>query len=404
MRDRKSLESTGAGTDRREFMLRSSKLAVLALARGALPTGAVLLEMAQAYAATEAEKKAKAEHVLLFSTTENANRWPAGKLSKEQSNVTGLLQLKQYVEEESKGKIYFDLQWGGTLGNQIEMPRKLQQGVLAGCHASTQNAAAAAGVWNVIDFPYVVGPVENFWKLLYSKRINDTLRKKSEEQGLVTLCIFPQIRWIEMRKNLGFVIRRPEELKGVKMRVTGSKLEQVAFQILPANPTPVAWGEVYNALKDGTVDGIHVGPAPVADYSISDVVGTQTDVEFMYNSDAAYISTSWYRKLPAALQGAIMEAAYRAQVMQHDVYESYLRDQWGLRPDSPPDTVYKKLNINTVYLTQKERDVWRDFLSYDRNKAIYDPLIERFGKAEYEAVKQIASTSGPVEKRRWWKA
>ena len=99
-----------------------------------------------------------------------------------------------------------------------------------------------------------------------------------------------------------------------------------------------------------------------------------------------------------------MEAAYRTQVMQHDVYEPYLRDQWGLRPDSPPDSIYKKLNINTVYLTQKERDVWRDFLSYDRNKAIYDPLIERFGKAEYEAVKQVANAPGPVEKRRWWTA
>jgi hypothetical protein len=75
--------------------------------------------------------------------------------------------------------------------------------------------------------------------------------------------------------------------------------------------------------------------------------------------------------------------------------KSYLRDQWGLRPDSPPIRC-KKLNINTVYLTQKERAVWRDFLSYDRNYAIYDPLIERFGKAEYEAVKQM-----PVHPGRW---
>ena len=307
MRDRKNLESTGAGTDRREFMLRSSKLAVSRRLPGArCPPVRCCSRWPRRMPRPRPRKKPRPKHVLLFSSTENANRWPNGKLSKEQSNVTGLIQLKQYVEEESKGKIYFDLQYGGTLGNQIEMPRKLQQGVLAGCHASTQNAAAAAGVWNVIDFPYVVGPVDNFWKLLYSKRINDTLRKKSEEQGLITLCIFPQTRWIEMRKGLGFEIRRPEQLKGVKMRVTGSRLEQVAFQILPANPTPVAWGEVYNALKDGTVDGIHVGPGPVADYSISDVVGTQTDVDFMYNSDAGL-----------HLDGVVPEAPRRAAGRDH---------------------------------------------------------------------------------------
>ncbi|MGE0316021.1 MAG: TRAP transporter substrate-binding protein [Lautropia sp.] len=389
---------------RRAFLSGTSSYAFLAGLRGALPTAAVLFEMSQAYAATEAEKKKAADHVLLFGSTESPNRWPQGKLSKEQSNLTGLIELKQYVEEESKGKIYFDLQYGGTLGNQIEMPRKLQQGVLAGCHASSQNVAASATVWNVIDFPYHVGPVDNFWRMIYSKRINDTLRKKSEAQGLMLLAIIPMLRWIELRKGLGRQIRLPEDLKGVKIRVTGSRLEQTAFKILPTNPTPVAWGEVYNALKEGTVDGIHVGPAPVADYSITDVVGTQTDTEFMYNSDGFFVSTAWLRKLPQALQEAVREAGYRTQVMQHEVLERYMRDQWGLRKDSPSDSVYKKLGIDTVWLTDKERGAWRDALSYERNKETYDPLIERFGKAEYQAVGEVANGSGAVEKRRWWKA
>jgi len=90
--------------------------------------------------------------------------------------------------------------------------------------------------------------------------------------------------------------------------------------------------------------------------------------------------------------------------MQYDVYEPFLRDQWGIRPNSPADSLYKKLSIDTVYLTPQEREVWREFLSYERNKAIFDPLIERFGKAEYEAVRQVAAAPGGVEKRRWWQA
>jgi len=404
MSQRQQVHSAPADERRRRFLSDASNFAFLATLRGAIPAGAVLYEMGAAWAQSEAELKAKAAHVMLLGSTESPNRWPGGKLSREQSNLTGMIQLKQFIQEESKGQIYVDIQYGGSLGNQIEMPRKLQQGVLAACHASTQNAAASAPVWNVIDFPYHVGPVESFWKLMFSKRINDTLRKKSEEQGLVTLCIFPQVRWIQLRKGLGFSVRRPEQLKGVKMRVTGSRLEQEAFKILPANPTPVAWGEVYNAMKDGTVDGIHIGPGPVADYNITEVVGTQTDVEFMYNSDAIYLSTSWYRKLPPALQGAVMEGSYRAQAMQYDVYEPFLRDQWGIRPNSPADSLYKKLSIDTVYLTPQEREVWREFLSYERNKAIFDPLIERFGRAEYEAVRQAATAPGGVEKRRWWQA
>ncbi len=398
MRRRKT---AGTGLDRREFLATTSKYAAL-VALTAAP-GSPIFEMAAAYAATESEKKAKAEHVLLFGSTETLHKWPHGKLSHEQSNLTGMLQLKQYIEEETKGKVYVDMQFGGTLGNQIEMPRKLQQGVLAGCHASTQNAAAAAPVWNVIDFPYHVGPVDGFWKILFSKDANDTLRKKSEAQGLVTLTVFPQIRWIELRKNLGKQVRKPEDLKGLKIRVTGSKLEQVAFHILPSNATPVAWGEVYNAMKSGAVDGIHVGPAPVADVGISDVVGTQTNTEFMYNSDGTFLSTKWFRALPGALQEAILEGAYRAQVYQHKKFLPFLRDQWGIYPDSPPDSLYKKLKIDTVFLSKDERAHWVDFLSYKRNKDTYDPLIKRFGKTEYETVGRVAAAAGPVEPHRWWK-
>jgi TRAP-type C4-dicarboxylate transport system substrate-binding protein len=397
MRNRKT---SGGGIDRRDFFSRTSRYAA-ALALSSVP-GAALFEMADAYAATEAEKKAKAEHVLLFGSTESANKWPQGKLSHEQSNMTGLLELKQYIEEETKGKVYFDLQYGGTLGDQIEMPRKLQQGVLAGCHASTQNAAAAAPVWNVVDFPYHVPPPDGFWKLLFSREVNDTLRKKSEEQGLVTLCVFPQLRWIELRKNLGRQVRKPDDLKGLKIRVTGSKLEQTTFKILPANPTPVAWGEVYNAMKSGAIDGIHVGAGPVMDVGIADVVGTQTNTEFMWNTDGAFISTAWFKKLPPALQGAILEAAYRAQVFQHKVYVPYMRDQWGVFPDSPPDSLYKKLNIDTVFLNDQERAGWKEYLSYPRNKAVFDPLIQQFGKVEYDAVGRAAQASGAVEPRRWW--
>jgi TRAP-type C4-dicarboxylate transport system substrate-binding protein len=369
-----------------------------------VPAGVSLLEVTKAYAQTEAEKKGKAEHVILCGITENPARWPQGKLSKEQSNLTGVIEWKQNIEKHTAGKVYVDLQYGGALGSQIDMPKKLQQGTLQGAHGSTQNAAASATVWNVIDFPYHVGPIENFWRLVFSKEFNDVVRKKSEQQGLVMTTIFPQIRWIEYRKGLDREIRHPNDIKGLKIRVTGSKLEQAAFKILPANPTPVAWGETYNALKEGAVDGLHVGPGPIADVNISEVIGQLVDTEFMYNSDAMFLSARWFRALPAAIQEQIMEACFETQSFQYKVYEPYLRDQWGIRPNSPADSIWGKLKPKFIFLNDKERAAWADFLSYDRNKAVYEPLVDQFGRQEYETTGKVAREKAPVEPRRWWKA
>ena len=369
-----------------------------------LPAGATLLQATKAFAQSEAEKKQAAKHVMLTGITESPRRWPDGKLSTEQSNLTGVIEWKRNIEKHSGGQIYVDLQYGGALGSQIDMPRKLQQATLQAAHGSTQNLAASASVWNVTDFPYHIGPVDNFWRLVYSKEFNDTVRKKSEQQGVLVLTFFPQIRWLQLRRGLNREVRLPEDTRGLKIRVTGSKLEQTAFKILPANATPVAWGETYSALQDGAVDGIHVGPGPVADVNISEVIGQLLNTEFMYNTDSLLVSVRWFRSLPPAMQEAILEASYDTQIFQHESYYPFLRDQWGIFPDSPKDSIWQKLNPRFVYLKPEERKQWEDYLSYARSKAIYDPLIEQFGKAEYEATGRVAHETSPLERRRWWKA
>lgn len=402
----KKLAESGRTDTRREFMRLAARFggSAAALAWVTAPAGALLFSATEALAQSEAEKKDKADHVMLTGITEAPGRWPNGPLSTEQSNLTGVIEWKKNIEAATDGKVYVELQYGGVLGNQVDMPRKLQQATLQAAHGSTQNAAASASVWNVIDFPYHVGSIENFWRLTFSREWNDIFRAKSEKQGLIATAFFPQIRWVQLRRGLDREVRLPEDMDGLKIRVTGSKLEQVAFDILPANPTPVNWGETYNALKEGAVDGLHVAPGPVADVNISEVIGQLVNTEFMYNSDAMFVSARWFRQLPEAIQEGILEGSYQTQVFQHDAYEPYLRDQWGIRPDSPKDTIWGKLDPNFVFLSDDERDAWRDFLSFERNKDVLDPLVEKFGRKEYEATGRIAQESGPVEMRRWWRS
>jgi len=401
-KEREELEVARRG--RREFMEVGAKFGMTAafLAAGTATVGVPLAEAAEAISAVEKAKKAAADYNFLFGCGGTANRWPKGQIFKQNFDITGLLQLKEAVERNTSGKVHVDIKFGGALGGQVAVGRKVQQGIVAGSQSSSQNMAAHAPVWNVTDFPYVIGAVDNYWRCLFSKEINDTLRKASMKQGVIQLCTFPQTRWLELKMGLPAEVRHPEQLKGLKMRVTGSKLEQVAFDILPANPTPINWGEVYTAVKEGAVDGIHVGTGSVADAGIYEVVGQLVNTEWMFNSDTLYASTKWFNTLPKAVQGGFMEGAYEAQVYNYCVYEPAFKFQAGIRKDSPPDAIWNTVKAKKVFLTDKERAEWEDVLSYERNKKIYDPLIERFGKKEYEAVKRVANSGEPVVPRRWW--
>jgi len=351
----------------------------------------------------ESKKEAAAKHTMIFGLDGVSNRWPDGVICTSTMWIVGAWRLKENIEKHSNGEIYVKIVEGAALGGQVKAARKVQQGIIQACSASTQNMAAFAPVWNVTDVPYVVGPVQNYWKLLYSKEINDTLRAKSMQQGVMNLATFPQTRWLELKMGLPEDVRMPEQLKGLKIRVTGSKFEQAIFDILPSSPTPIAWGEVYTAMKEGAIDGIHVGPASVADAGIHEVVGQLVNTEIMYNADTFWLNTKWFKKLPPALQEAILEASYQTQLFVEGIYEPLNSLQAGLRPDSPPDAIWRQVGTKQVILEDKERAAWEDYLSYERNKERFEPMVKKFGKAEYEAVQRVAQ-SGDTEKGRWWKS
>ena len=55
-------------------------------------------------------------------------------------------------------------------------------------------------------------------------------------------------------------INTPDDLKGMKIRVQPSPSAIRMVELLGGNPTPITWGELYSALKQGVVDGAENNP------------------------------------------------------------------------------------------------------------------------------------------------
>ena len=401
-------KSDGKGRDgrtltRREALAISAKYGATVASVGfAYMLGDGAMSFADA-AAGEAEKKAKAKYILTMGLDGTINLFPKRPVAKNSSWIHGTPEFKAFIEEHSKGRIYVDIHDAGALGGQTNALKKVQQGIIQGASCSTQNAAQLAPIWNVIDVPYTVGPVENAWKLIFSKEFNDTVRANSEKHRLTAAYIMPYMRWLEMSPHVDKEIKKPQDVSGLKIRVTGSKLEQAAFEILPSNATPVAWSEVFTALKDGAVDGIHVAPTSVYDGGMAPVVGQIIDTKWMYNNDSIWLSTTWVNALPGDLQEVIREASFFGQNKIYQDYEPMLRDAFGVTRDGPKVGWKASKNTKIIFLTDAERQVWMDYLSLDRNKAKLDPLIDKYGRKEFELVVKIAK-SGDGKPRRWWKA
>lgn len=70
-------------------------------------------------------------------------------------------------------------------------------------------------------------------------------------------------------------VRRPEDLAGLKLRVSGAVSAQ-AVAALGAIPVQMAAGDVYNALQTGLIDGVVIGSSAIADFRYDEVLGHVT--------------------------------------------------------------------------------------------------------------------------------
>lgn len=155
----------------------------------------------------------------------------------------------------------------------------------------------------------------------------------------------------------------PADLKGVKLRMPGSKEWLFLGQALGATPTPLAFGEVYLGLKTGTIDG-QDNPLPsVCAAKFYEV--TKQIVMTSHLVDGIFISISnkaWNAMSPAQ-KTKVKAAAQAAAVYNNEnriKEEGQLVDFFkkeGLQVTTPDVDAFRK-TVQTTYLNSEYAKVW----------------------------------------------
>ena len=113
-------------------------------------------------------------------------------------------------------------------------------------------------------------------------------------------------------------INVPDDLKGIKLRTPKSKWRLKMFQSYGANPTPMAFSEVFTALKTGTMDGQENPYAQIASAKFQEVQKYLSITSHVYTPAYVAVHKDHYSKIPADVRN-ILEAA--AKENQKFVYK-----------------------------------------------------------------------------------
>lgn len=222
------------------------------------------------------------------------------------STHKALLNFKKNVEEKSSGKISVEIYPNGSLGGDVQMTESVAMGSLHSALPSTSVLTTYSEEFGILDMPYLFLNSESAFAALDGE-VGEYFNKKLEEQGMYCLgYVYNGPR--STTTNSG-AIEKPEDLKGVKMRVMESPIFIDFYKTIGANPTPMSFTELYTGLQQGTVDAQENPPSLSFANKFYEVQKYQTIDEHVHNFLPFLINKNLYDSLGEELQKILNEEA-----------------------------------------------------------------------------------------------
>jgi C4-dicarboxylate-binding protein DctP len=257
----------------------------------------------------------------------------------------GAKKFKEIVEEKSNGEISVQIFANNTLGNDTEAAEMMQTGSLEAALLPTAKLSGFYAPLQVLDLPYMFINRASLYGTLDDETFKSTLFTPMEELGFHGIN-FWESGFKQFTANS--VTVAPEDFKGLKFRTMESPLIIAQFKALGANPIPIDFGETYNALQQGVVDGEENPLVSIVNMRFYDV---QTDCVISNHAYLAYaflFSKSCWDSIPEDLQQIIVEAADEAVQYEREVTieneEGYIQ-------------TIKDSGTNVTYMTEEQTAV-----------------------------------------------
>jgi len=166
--------------------------------------------------------------------------------------IEGVRYLDQLVRKRTGGRIQIKIYPESSLGPEKSVVEMVKLGLLDMGRVSMTEVAEVDYRLGVLILPYLFENDDHKWNVLNGP-VGKALLAGLSQYNLIGLCF--QEAGYRSFYNSKRPIYRPEDLKGLKLRVQPSRIMAKLVESLGASPVPINYGEVYAALSAGVIDG-----------------------------------------------------------------------------------------------------------------------------------------------------
>jgi TRAP-type C4-dicarboxylate transport system substrate-binding protein len=232
-----------------------------------------------------------------------------------------------------KDDLDFEFYWGNTLFKQGTELVALQRGNLEFCNLAPADISKQIPAWSLMTSAYLFRDSDHLKKTFQSDVGKEFIKLARDQLGIQIITpVYFGSRHVNLRPDK--TIKTPADLAGVKLRMPPGEFWQFLGESLGANPTPVAYAELYTALQTGAVDGQDnplVASRLMKFYEVTSqfvltghVIGYDVMAVAAKTWDA--MSPEQQAKFRAAAEKAIDEVTAKFNAQEQEVVEFYKKE------------------------------------------------------------------------------
>ena len=227
----------------------------------------------------------------------------------------GLEEFTAAVEEATDGRVTFEVFGNGALGGEVEVAEQVQLGALDMTLVTGGPVGNFVSDFSVLEMPFLFRDIDHVYATLDSE-IGQELMAKLDGAGFKALGIWKNgIRNIASNK----AIKTPEDMNGLKMRTLENPIYIDMYSSLGADPTPIAFPELYTSLQQGVVDSTDLAYAIMNTSKFYEVTDHFSEVGIYYASAPLLMNGEKFNSLPADIQEILVEKGQEYAVRQREI-------------------------------------------------------------------------------------
>jgi tripartite ATP-independent transporter DctP family solute receptor len=289
----------------------------------------------------------------------------------------GAQKFAEIVATKSGGKMKVNVFPGGTLGGDAPNVSALQGGTIEFVLLNSGILASQMKDFEVFDFPFMFASAKEA-DAVVDGPFGQKMHAKLADKGIVGLAFFELgFRNITNSKK---AINTVEDIAGLKLRVIPNAINVDWVKAVGANPTPLAFPEVYAAMEQKAIDGQENPLSVILANKFAEVQKYLTITNHQYNPQSLIFSKKVFDTLSDADRKIVQDAAVEAAKYERQVN----RDKAAGDLDA-----LKKAGMQVSEFSATEQAKLRDK---------FKPVIEKHGAAIAATVADLQAELAKVRK------